>query len=646
MTSIGSELLTVQERSQWESLVQAESKLPVHPKGKRPSAEVVACIREHKQKKKSFLEQLSIEARATLENRQQPPLKSSNSRNSNSKSDWHDRILPHLADFAIRDEANQVMELLDIGINTQTRANLVDFHRQMQRSFASGVTKVILTGCSLKSSLTAMSMCSKFHKLEGICKMYCTAGVHPHEAASLLINPEDALSEIDPLKMEELKSMISSPFNVSVGECGLDYDRMFSPLQVQKKIFAELVHLAVVADKPLFVHLRERDNGEPLGAFNDALEILAASKINPQKVCVHCFTGESNDLDRLVDAGFFIGLTGFIGIANRAKDTIHAVSRKLPLDRLLIETDAPFMMPDKEWIPKELEFSKSRQNEPCCLPAVCRAVAKSLEVSPEAVASASWKNAEQLYNLCLVDSNLDCVPKSTWSFDKKELKEEKVGKEIIVVKGVAVKGATNKKLSHLVSKVLRHSALKEGLPIRSDGFLSLDVLKQVARFRGFVLDDYQALIQNCDKQRFALREEDGNWFIRANQGHSMPHISTEELLERIDLSNIDSCIHGTYYAAWEVIQTQGLSRMNRNHIHFAKSLPDKANDVISGMRSSCQVIIHLDTKEAKRKSLPMFVSANGVLLSPGLGDGIIPCSLFKKVTDRETGRVLYTNYKS
>jgi len=126
--------------------------------------------------------------------------------------------------------------------------------------------------------------------------------------------------------------------------------------------------------------------------------------------------------------------------------------------------------------------------------------------------------------------------------------------------------------------------------------------------------------------------------VRANQGHTISGIDPDQLLTRLSRDAIPpDCIHGTTLKAWEAIQHMGLCRMERNHVHFAQGLPG-ASGVISGMRASSEVLIHLDVAKAMDMGCFFFVSQNGVLLSPGLGEqGIIPPECFSKVTAGGTG---------
>lgn len=183
-------------------------------------------------------------------------------------------------------------------------------------------------------------------------------------------------------------------------------------------------------------------------------------------------------------------------------------------------------------------------------------------------------------------------------------------------------------LSRKLSHTLRHNAHKEHLHIQKDGFVNINELLNTQKFQNYTYQDVVNVVSNCRKKRFAI-SSDGN-FIRANQGHSID-VPDLELIEITNDNIPNQVIHGTYKSAWESIKSQGLSRMKRQHVHFTTGLPGK-NEVISGMRSSCNVYIHLDIKKAMADGYKFYKSANGVILSPGNELGIIESKYFEKVT--------------
>ncbi|GET54835.1 tRNA 2'-phosphotransferase Tpt1 [Rhizophagus irregularis DAOM 181602=DAOM 197198] len=198
------------------------------------------------------------------------------------------------------------------------------------------------------------------------------------------------------------------------------------------------------------------------------------------------------------------------------------------------------------------------------------------------------------------------------------------------------------KLSRSLSNVLRHNAIKEGLKIRPDGYVKVDDLMRLPRFRGTTFEKIQQVVNENDKQRFHLfeRKSEGvsTWWIRANQGHSMVGVKDLELIQITNPSEFPQVIHGTNLESWRKIESHGLSRMNRNHIHFAVGRYGDAN-VTSGMRASCDVFIYVNVPKAMADNVKFSRSANGVILTEGI-KGILEKKYFLKVIDKYNN-VLY-----
>ena len=189
------------------------------------------------------------------------------------------------------------------------------------------------------------------------------------------------------------------------------------------------------------------------------------------------------------------------------------------------------------------------------------------------------------------------------------------------------------RVSKALSYLLRHGAEKQGIPIGSDGFIKLTDILLRRNFSGVTPEHVCYVVANCEKQRFTLREDSsGELWIRANQGHSM-HVEHLELTPITDPTGIIA-VHGTTRVAWENIKDRGLSRMQRQHVHFACGLPG-SGQVISGMRASCEVHIYLDVATFLADGGTLVRSTNGVLLSPGDAQGLIPPKYFASVTDEK-----------
>ncbi|ORX52390.1 phosphotransferase KptA/Tpt1 [Hesseltinella vesiculosa] len=188
------------------------------------------------------------------------------------------------------------------------------------------------------------------------------------------------------------------------------------------------------------------------------------------------------------------------------------------------------------------------------------------------------------------------------------------------------------RLSKLISYILRHGAVKEKLELLPDGYIRVDDLLARPKLKGVSLAMMQHLVDNNDKQRFAMiKDEQGQWLIRANQGHSLRqvHVDMEPLT-----TALATVIHGTTLDKWVKIQaTGGLSRMNRNHIHCAAGLPEDA-EVKSGIRASCNVLIYIDMTKALQDGIQFYRSSNGVILTDGV-QGKLALAYFSKVVDRQ-----------
>ncbi|XP_021966128.1 tRNA 2'-phosphotransferase 1 isoform X2 [Folsomia candida] len=195
-------------------------------------------------------------------------------------------------------------------------------------------------------------------------------------------------------------------------------------------------------------------------------------------------------------------------------------------------------------------------------------------------------------------------------------------------------------LSKALSWLLRHNAVQEGLHIESGGWVDLSAVLKLPRFTNWTVDDVKAVVASNDKQRFSLRELQGDRLeIRANQGHTLKEVDDAELLEPITDPAGITVIHGTYLRHWDAIKSTGLSRMKRNHVHFA---PGELGEdgVTSGMRNSAQIYIYVDIEAAMRDGVKFYRSANNVILSPGNRDGFVEPKYFTKVVDLKSKKDL------
>lgn len=217
----------------------------------------------------------------------------------------------------------------------------------------------------------------------------------------------------------------------------------------------------------------------------------------------------------------------------------------------------------------------------------------------------------------------------------------------------------DEELSRSMSWALRHAAPSLGLSIGSDGFVAVSELLSCnhPRFNGksYTLEDVKRVVEHNEKKRFELVEEGKNNcpMIRACQGHSIQHVSSEELLTPIlqdELKYMDRIIHGTTKQAWEIIRREGLKRMSRNHIHFATALPgeEKNNStIISGIRAKREIDVYLDVKKCAADAVQFYRSKNEVILCAGVNeDGLLPLQYISKVIEVQSGNILFQNEQS
>ncbi|MBW2272719.1 MAG: TatD family hydrolase [Deltaproteobacteria bacterium] len=204
-------------------------------------------------------------------------------------------------------------------------------------------------------------------------EVFATAGIHPHEAA-----------ELDDSVRASLRGWLAHPKVVAVGECGLDYYYMNSPREAQLRAFGEQVALARELDLPVTIHVRSDDST----AYDDLLSIWQGEGGGALEGVLHCYTGSLDFARRGVDAGLYVSFSGIVTF--KKSHELRDVARGLPLDRLMVETDAPFLAP---------EGQRGRRNEPAFLPRVGETLAELHELPVDEVARITSANARRLYRL-------------------------------------------------------------------------------------------------------------------------------------------------------------------------------------------------------------------------------------------------------
>jgi len=253
------------------------------------------------------------------------------------------------------------MQLVDIGANLTHGSFRDDVADVIARARAAGVGQIIVTGTTIEDSRAALAL-----------GLPSTAGVHPHHAR-----------ECGPDTIPALAEIAGDKGVVAIGECGLDFNRNYSPHPDQEKWFVAQAELALSLQKPLFLHSRD--------AHPRFSQIVASLKI--EKAVAHCFTGEKEELHAYLDLGLYIGITGWICDERRGQHLL-ALVRDIPRDRLLLETDSPYLTP-RDMRPQP----KARRNEPAFLPHILRTVARALGRPAEEVAAETARNARQLFGL-------------------------------------------------------------------------------------------------------------------------------------------------------------------------------------------------------------------------------------------------------
>lgn len=259
--------------------------------------------------------------------------------------------------------------MIDIGINFTDKAFQNDLLDVINQANQAGVSHMIVTGTDVTGSQAAQLLCE--HHPE--C-LFATAGVHPHYAKTW--NKEVA---------DQIKRLLAHPQVVAAGETGLDFNRDFSPRPAQEHAFREQLQLAAASSKPLFLH--ERD------AFTNQYGILKEFRPQITNAVVHCFTGNEAALKAYLDLDLYIGITGWICDERRGRE-LQSLVTYIPDDKLLIETDGPYLLP-RDLKPKP----KSRRNEPKYLSHIAATIARLRNQPIDTLVSNTRNNTIRCFNL-------------------------------------------------------------------------------------------------------------------------------------------------------------------------------------------------------------------------------------------------------
>jgi TatD DNase family protein len=257
------------------------------------------------------------------------------------------------------------MRFFDIGANLSHSAFSQDLPQTIERARQAGVTRMVVTGTTVDESMAAIRIAEEFG-------LHATAGVHPHHAR-----------DCGPQTIPALRSLAAHPCVVAIGECGLDYNRNYSPHPDQERWLVAQLELGLSLNKPLFLHSRD--------AHPRFYEILKHHAV--RQAVAHCFTGERDELRAYLELDLYVGITGWICDERRGTHLLELV-RDIPRDRLLLETDAPYLTP-RSLHPQP----KARRNEPAFLPHILQTVARARGRPPEEVAAETTQNAFRLFRL-------------------------------------------------------------------------------------------------------------------------------------------------------------------------------------------------------------------------------------------------------
>lgn len=259
--------------------------------------------------------------------------------------------------------------LIDIGANLTHDSFADDLEQVIVRAQAAGVQQMIVTGASEQGSRDAVALAERYAGT-----LFATCGVHPHHA-----------SDYDNSAHATLDTLAGHRCIVAIGECGLDYYRDFSPRDAQREAFLRQLDLAVEHRLPVFLHQRD--------AHDDFVRILEPYIGRIHSGVAHCFTGDTEMLNDYLALGLHIGITGWICDERRGAH-LHDLVEKIPPERLMIETDAPYLLP-RSLRPKPV----SRRNEPAFLPEVLRVIAEAGNMDKDWLAALTTANARRFFSL-------------------------------------------------------------------------------------------------------------------------------------------------------------------------------------------------------------------------------------------------------
>jgi TatD DNase family protein len=250
-------------------------------------------------------------------------------------------------------------------IDTHCHLDFPEFDKDrdevIRNAESQGIDYIINIGSSLEGSIRSLALASQYRQV------YATIGIHPHDADSFNANIQNNIKEL--AKREKV---------VAIGEIGLDYYRDFSHQENQRSLFMALVRLAKDLNLPVVIHCRQ--------AQDDVLKILKEAL--PLKAVVHCFSGDKNFLDECLALGFLVSFT--CNITYKKAQNLRDLVKVIPLEKLLLETDAPFLPP---------EIQRGRRNEPANVRYLAQEISRIKGVGIEEVAGITSDNAQKFFHI-------------------------------------------------------------------------------------------------------------------------------------------------------------------------------------------------------------------------------------------------------
>lgn len=256
---------------------------------------------------------------------------------------------------------NDIFYTIDIGVNFAGKSYSPTKVKNIIAESNDSVKKIISISNCLKEVLINKKLADTNSEL------YYTAGVHPHDAKSI-----NHLNELDIIVTHTTNKKF-----VAIGECGLDYNRMFSPKEKQIQVFVAQINIAKQLNKPLYMHCRD--------SFDDFINILTENGYF--NGVVHCFTGNKDQAKKLCELGLYLGITGWLVDKRRNHDLVEAV-KDIPIEKILVETDAPW-----------LSIDKTRHSHPLDTGTIVFEIARIKKMDPIVCGKQIYKNTTKLFNL-------------------------------------------------------------------------------------------------------------------------------------------------------------------------------------------------------------------------------------------------------